>query len=620
MPSRTSPPPNALFSSSPSPAPDEQLEVVVEGADPSRTAPLIAGVGSIPTVAPSSSEYLAGTNPRKRPSLPAQDRPPTKRERKDASQDQPRRRVFHETAVAAWDALRVRHPERTDFTQRELAEVAEAEWKALSPPERLFARWKRDFNKFLKRPGMFRRAERGDAPPNSLVMADRTFKSVPAKRKGTEAQTGKRGEVPATAVEGGENGVDGLFTKASVPAEWKREMYKPVRLSPFDKSVGLSFVNESENVVTAIKGFRTIRATTGVCSGDWFFEATVLPTKNSKAAVRLGWSMRRCDAETPVGFDAYSYGLRDRSGEFVHLGYRKPYGESFGVGDVIGCRIVLPKLTEEQHERVLEADEKWLHWRFVAYKQGPPPPDNGVDLWPRGRVEFYKNGQSMGVPSAFQLPIEEIANESVPGEDEKANGAADESEKIKEKKGLLELDKNKEKKGLLAGYYYPSISIFKDGVVQANFGPNFKYGLPDGSRPMHEAAKDPPEENSVGEVRKPTENGHIEEKKDMQPPEQAPPVNGHYNGRAYAEMETEKANFDNPGKPQLTALAHVQGRSSPEGTYQIVGGDCGEKVTMNLALDANQVVREAPKEVREFPMKHYEGHRQREENQQIRTG
>jgi Set1/Ash2 histone methyltransferase complex subunit ASH2 len=60
--------------------------------------------------------------------------------------------------------------------------------------------------------------------------------------------------------------------------------------------------------------------------------------------LRLGWSMRTGDLQAPVGYDKWSYALRDLGG-LVHQSIRKdPWvggGEVYGAGDVMGTAICL---------------------------------------------------------------------------------------------------------------------------------------------------------------------------------------------------------------------------------------------------------------------------------------
>lgn len=57
-----------------------------------------------------------------------------------------------------------------------------------------------------------------------------------------------------------------------------------------------------------------IRATHGVHSGGYFWEAMILPSSHSEAHFRIGWSTRQGELQAPVGYDAYSYAYRDVSG------------------------------------------------------------------------------------------------------------------------------------------------------------------------------------------------------------------------------------------------------------------------------------------------------------------
>ncbi|KAL8957040.1 MAG: hypothetical protein Q9183_006159, partial [Haloplaca sp. 2 TL-2023] len=107
-----------------------------------------------------------------------------------------------------------------------------------------------------------------------------------------------------------------------------------------------------------------------VCAreGRWYYECKILsgvrPPNQDPALtsgsdpgghVRLGWARREANLDTPVGFDAYSYGLRDVSGQKVHLSRPKdfmPNNESFCEGDVIGLELTLPSLA--LHRKVVD--------------------------------------------------------------------------------------------------------------------------------------------------------------------------------------------------------------------------------------------------------------------------
>lgn len=246
-----------------------------------------------------------------------------------------------------------------------------------------------------------------------------------------------------------------------VPQKWTEPPAGPVSLSTFDRGPDIT-VPTGENEAFAVRGFmgfRSVRATHGVMEGDWYFQVRVLNFKQP-GNVRVGWSTRRNEISTPVGFSSHGYGIRDKTGELFHNAQLYPYGESFACGDTIGCRLKLPSgLSNKVKNKVAAANMKWLEHKHdcasILF-----PLDCDVKL-PGAFVEFFKNGKSMGVPS-------EIGRRG--------------------KCGLLR-----------AGTYFPTISIFKNGSARAEFGPFHDVVLPEGCRPFCEASSS----SSVGGFRDP---------------------------------------------------------------------------------------------------------------------
>ena len=128
--------------------------------------------------------------------------------------------------------------------------------------------------------------------------------------------------------------------------------------------------------------------------GAWYFEVVVEPPGGGSAQaagsagkgdgqgphVRIGLGRREAGLNAPVGFDGYSYSIRDKTGDKVHLSVPKAYGRAFGVGDVIGVYISLPP--REGATQVLTAADE-------AYQLDPDNPARIV----RKRVPIRFKGQ-----------------------------------------------------------------------------------------------------------------------------------------------------------------------------------------------------------------------------------
>ena len=131
--------------------------------------------------------------------------------------------------------------------------------------------------------------------------------------------------------------------------------YEPfrARLSHEDSSAQILFDNN--NAITTEKGFRMSRANVSVREGRWFWECKIIsgirPPNDGGADpgdgghVRIGVARREATLEGPVGFDAYSYGLRDVGGQKVTRSRPVDFAQSdLREGDVIGVELTLPSL------------------------------------------------------------------------------------------------------------------------------------------------------------------------------------------------------------------------------------------------------------------------------------
>lgn len=268
------------------------------------------------------------------------------------------------------------------------------------------------------------------------------------------------------------------------------------------------------------------RANVGAREGRWFWECKIVSGikapdhdrieiggEEEGGHVRVGWARREAVVDGPVGFDAYSYGLRDIAGQKLHMSRPKDFmesGSNLYEGDVIGLEITLPSLS--LHRKVVEgtynkavdvsddldptASEEYsdvirdrvpirykTHLYFEQFdyhsskdleelmnpspaiaiatttaETDPPNPNHpqpSLRTLPFSSIKVYKNGQLIGTPFtdllAFLPPASKPLNQA---------GA---------REGLDD--------GMLA--YFPAVSVFRGGAVETNYGPDFWYPPPE---------------------------------------------------------------------------------------------------------------------------------------------
>ncbi len=152
--------------------------------------------------------------------------------------------------------------------------------------------------------------------------------------------------------------------------------------------------------ITTEKGFRMARANVGAREGRWYWECKILsgvkhpgsvsPARSGGGHVRLGWARREASLDTPVGFDAYSYGLRDVAGQKVHMSRPKDFltpKSDFCEGDVIGMEITLPSLSF--HRKVVENSYN----KAVDVSDDVDPPHPAEALFRAFRVPSYQGAR-----------------------------------------------------------------------------------------------------------------------------------------------------------------------------------------------------------------------------------
>ncbi|KAI1459307.1 hypothetical protein F4805DRAFT_421058 [Annulohypoxylon moriforme] len=288
----------------------------------------------------------------------------------------------------------------------------------------------------------------------------------------------------------------------------------------FEDAATHMYMDQLGRHITTDKGFRTARANVAIRQGRWYWECKITrgTTKSnadgsieSHGHVRLGFARREASLDAPVGYDAYSYGIRDVQGQKVHMSRPKdffPPGEEIKEGDVVGLKIQLP--SEQLHRKVVQGQynpavdslddeeptaeaanivrdripirfKQHIYLEKIDYHTtkeledlmnpspaGPsgtigsrpgdrPNPNHQVPALrtlPKSCIKIYKNGVLMGTPFTDLLAF--LPPASKPQVQVGAREGMDDG---------------------MAGYY-PAISVFRGGAAEVNFGPNFWYPPP----------------------------------------------------------------------------------------------------------------------------------------------
>ncbi|KAI8590816.1 hypothetical protein BDZ88DRAFT_78891 [Geranomyces variabilis] len=194
-------------------------------------------------------------------------------------------------------------------------------------------------------------------------------------------------------------------------------------------------VTEGGLTVTTDAGYCMAKATHGVWEGKWYYEAII---NDHPGHTRIGWSQISGDLQAPCGYDQFSFGFRDSPGTLFHQSHRKKdapdmYAAGYGPGDVLGMSIDLPELPDitDLLPRLWDRTSPYMPYRA----RGP------LTVAQDSEIRFWKNGECLGV--AFR---------DIP-----------------------------------RGKYHPAISLYRGASVTLNFGPDFRFPLPEGYRPMSES-------------------------------------------------------------------------------------------------------------------------------------
>lgn len=266
------------------------------------------------------------------------------------------------------------------------------------------------------------------------------------------------------------------------------------------------------------------RANMAIREGRWYWECKITrgilkepPAPGSEQPeshghVRIGFARREAAIDAPAGFDAYSYGIRDKEGQKVHMSRPKdffPPGEDLREGDVIGLEIDLPSqhlhrkvvsgeynpavdLLEDVDPFTVEApnivrDRLPIRFKTHIYFETPdyhatpeledlmnpsptaayganatseePNPNHPMTCMrtlPKSSIKVYKNGVDMGTAFTDLLAFLPPASRPATAKQPDAREGLDD--------------------GMLG--YYPAVSVFRGGAAEVNFGPKFWYPPP----------------------------------------------------------------------------------------------------------------------------------------------
>lgn len=121
------------------------------------------------------------------------------------------------------------------------------------------------------------------------------------------------------------------------------------RFDDFDHAIGIQ-LDQDAAMCTSGQGWRLVRSNVAIREGRYYFEFEIVAGNNGNGHVRVGLARKEASLEAPVGFDGYSYGIRDVNGELMTLS--RPKGQlvegGFKSGDVIGFLVEFPLLSSHR--------------------------------------------------------------------------------------------------------------------------------------------------------------------------------------------------------------------------------------------------------------------------------
>lgn len=303
----------------------------------------------------------------------------------------------------------------------------------------------------------------------------------------------------------------------------------------FEDSATHMFFDQTGHHVTTDKGFRMTRANVAIREGRFYWECKVTrgilkqqanetSSLESRGHVRVGFARREAAVDAPVGFDAYSYGIRDKLGQKVYMSRPKPFfppGEEICEGDVIGLEIQLPS-EDFQRKILLGHHDPNTDLAGMANREGrrtAEGPNIVRDRIPiRFKAHIYfekidyhtsKELEDLMSPSPTMAPSGSTSGPN-PRSSLSSSDEPNPDHPVPALRTLLGSCIRVYKNGVLMGTafesllaflppaskplatpgareglddgtlgYYPAVSVFRGGAAEVNFGPQFWFPPPD---------------------------------------------------------------------------------------------------------------------------------------------
>ncbi|GAO18750.1 uncharacterized protein UV8b_04936 [Ustilaginoidea virens] len=321
---------------------------------------------------------------------------------------------------------------------------------------------------------------------------------------------------------------DPLFPSTLYYRQTEPEPFGP-RMSYEDAATSV-FFDKSGRGVTTDKGFRMARANVAVREGRWYWECKITQgVRESREPgakpqggrhVRMGWARREASLDAPVGFDAYSYGIRDVAGEKVFMSRPKdffPAGDGIREGDVVGLEIQLP--SEDLQRKIMSGTYNPAIDACDQEAAVPAAPEAANIVRDRVPIRFKAHTYFEKIEYHTTKELEDLMNPSPTSSGALTSSSSSSSSSSEKPNPLhslaalrtlpnscIKIYKNGQLVGTafenLLGFlppaskpqqqvgareglddgmlgYYPAVSVFRGGAAQVNFGPDFWFPPPE---------------------------------------------------------------------------------------------------------------------------------------------